>query len=286
MKRTRYLRPLVLCALALAVLVSAAPAQTTLTATPPNVSLSYNWYSEVAPSTTTSIVASVDNTVYTAVPADPWVTVLYGGTAGTLGGSGADTLTISIVPATVDALGLPPGSYSSSVALQISAVTVTTVGVTLTVPASPLSSSASPVALSYVTNGVANQAAATLISTIHDTNVAPDTYSVVAGFPNWLTVTPATGHASSGTPDSCTFTVVPANANGLSAGIHSYTVHPHPGELILISSDGLHGVIEPGVIADKLSGNGSLQAKCERLIDAAKQAGGPDNITVVLLQAK
>jgi protein phosphatase len=68
--------------------------------------------------------------------------------------------------------------------------------------------------------------------------------------------------------------------------VHSYTVHPHPGELILMSSDGLHGVIEPGVIADKLSGNGSLQAKCEHLIDAAKQAGGPDNITVVLLQAK
>jgi serine/threonine protein phosphatase PrpC len=68
--------------------------------------------------------------------------------------------------------------------------------------------------------------------------------------------------------------------------VHSYTVRPHPGELILLSSDGLHGVIDAGVIADKLSGNGSLQAKCERLIDAAKQAGGPDNITVVLLQAK
>jgi serine/threonine protein phosphatase PrpC len=68
--------------------------------------------------------------------------------------------------------------------------------------------------------------------------------------------------------------------------VHSYTVHPHPGELILLSSDGLHGVIDAGVIADKLSGNGSLQAKCERLIDAAKQAGGPDNITVVLLKAK
>ena len=68
--------------------------------------------------------------------------------------------------------------------------------------------------------------------------------------------------------------------------VHSYTVHPHPGELILISSDGLHGVVEPGVIAETLSGNGSLQAKCERLIDAAKQAGGPDNITVVLLRAK
>jgi serine/threonine protein phosphatase PrpC len=68
--------------------------------------------------------------------------------------------------------------------------------------------------------------------------------------------------------------------------VHSYTVRPHSGGLILLSSDGLHGVIEPGVIADTLSGNGSLQGKCERLIDAAKQAGGPDNITVVLLQAK
>ncbi|HTW63213.1 MAG TPA: PP2C family serine/threonine-protein phosphatase [Bryobacteraceae bacterium] len=66
--------------------------------------------------------------------------------------------------------------------------------------------------------------------------------------------------------------------------VHTYTVHPHAGELILISSDGLHGVIDSGVIAEKLSGNGSLQAKCERLIEAAKQAGGPDNITVVLLR--
>jgi PPM family protein phosphatase len=68
--------------------------------------------------------------------------------------------------------------------------------------------------------------------------------------------------------------------------VHSYTVHPQPGQLILISSDGLHGVIDAGVIAEKLSGNGSLQAKCERLIEAARQAGGPDNITVVLLRAR
>ncbi|HTC35446.1 MAG TPA: PP2C family serine/threonine-protein phosphatase [Bryobacteraceae bacterium] len=68
--------------------------------------------------------------------------------------------------------------------------------------------------------------------------------------------------------------------------VHSYTLRPHPGELIMISSDGLHGVLEPGVMAEKLAGNGSLQAKCERLIEAAKQAGGPDNITVVLLKAR
>jgi PPM family protein phosphatase len=68
--------------------------------------------------------------------------------------------------------------------------------------------------------------------------------------------------------------------------VHSYTLRPQSGELILLSSDGLHGVIESGVIVEKLSGNGSLQAKCERLIEAAKQAGGPDNITVVLLKAR
>lgn len=68
--------------------------------------------------------------------------------------------------------------------------------------------------------------------------------------------------------------------------VNSYTVHPQPGELILLSSDGLHGVIESSLIKEKLSGNGSLEAKCERLIEAAKHAGGPDNITVVLLRAK
>jgi protein phosphatase len=68
--------------------------------------------------------------------------------------------------------------------------------------------------------------------------------------------------------------------------VHSYSVQPRPGELILISSDGLHGVLEPGVIAEGLSGNGSLEAKCQRLIEAAKKAGGPDNITVVLLRAQ
>jgi PPM family protein phosphatase len=68
--------------------------------------------------------------------------------------------------------------------------------------------------------------------------------------------------------------------------VHSYTVHPQAGELILLSSDGLHGVVDPSVIKERLSGNGSLKAKCERLIEAAKQAGGPDNITVVLLRPK
>ena len=67
--------------------------------------------------------------------------------------------------------------------------------------------------------------------------------------------------------------------------VHSYALKPHPGDQILLSSDGLHGVVDGSVIARALAGNGDLESKCRRLIEAAKQAGGPDNITVVLLRA-
>ena len=66
--------------------------------------------------------------------------------------------------------------------------------------------------------------------------------------------------------------------------IHAYSLKPQPGALILLSSDGLHGVLASREIAEALSGNGSLESKCRRLIEAAKQAGGPDNITAVLLR--
>jgi protein phosphatase len=67
--------------------------------------------------------------------------------------------------------------------------------------------------------------------------------------------------------------------------VHSYALKPQPGDQILLSSDGLHGVVDGSVISEALAGNGDLESKCRRLIDAAKQAGGPDNITVVLLRA-
>jgi serine/threonine protein phosphatase PrpC len=67
--------------------------------------------------------------------------------------------------------------------------------------------------------------------------------------------------------------------------VHSYVLKPQPGTLILLSSDGLHGVVTSRDIVDALSGNGTLESKCLKLIDTAKQAGGPDNITVVLLRA-
>ena len=68
--------------------------------------------------------------------------------------------------------------------------------------------------------------------------------------------------------------------------VHSYALKPEPGAQILLSSDGLHGVVEADAIASMLAGNGSLESKCRRLVEAARKAGGPDNITAVLLRAR
>lgn len=57
--------------------------------------------------------------------------------------------------------------------------------------------------------------------------------------------------------------------------------------LMLMSSDGLHGVVDQGTLERILRGEwttASLQERCQKLIDAAKEAGGPDNITVVLVR--
>jgi protein phosphatase len=68
--------------------------------------------------------------------------------------------------------------------------------------------------------------------------------------------------------------------------VHSYALKPQAGAEVLLCSDGLHGVVDEGVIAEALAGNGSLESKCRKLIEAARAAGGPDNITTVLLRAK
>ena len=68
--------------------------------------------------------------------------------------------------------------------------------------------------------------------------------------------------------------------------VHSYALTPDRGTLVLLCSDGLHGVVDANEIEQALAGNGNLESKCKRLIRAARDAGGPDNITAVLLEAK
>ena len=67
--------------------------------------------------------------------------------------------------------------------------------------------------------------------------------------------------------------------------IHTYPLRAAPGTQVLMCSDGLHGVVGEQQLADTLAGPETLQAKCQKLIAAARELGGPDNITAVLLRA-
>ena len=55
-----------------------------------------------------------------------------------------------------------------------------------------------------------------------------------------------------------------------------------PGDILLLCSDGLHGVASPAAIAGALGRAGSLQDKARWLIDATLTLGAPDNVTVML----
>ena len=57
------------------------------------------------------------------------------------------------------------------------------------------------------------------------------------------------------------------------------------GDQVLLCSDGLTGVVDDDRIADLLTRHAQPESACLALIDAANAAGGPDNITVVLLRA-
>lgn len=76
---------------------------------------------------------------------------------------------------------------------------------------------------------------------------------------------------------------------GTPLAINCYRLHPSPAAMLLICSDGLHGVVDRMRIEEILraagNGNDSLESKCRRLIEEARNAGGPDNITAVLIRA-
>ncbi len=54
------------------------------------------------------------------------------------------------------------------------------------------------------------------------------------------------------------------------------------GDTFLLCSDGLHGVLGDDEIAAVLLAEPSLERAAERLVERANDAGGPDNVTVVL----
>lgn len=67
--------------------------------------------------------------------------------------------------------------------------------------------------------------------------------------------------------------------------VNTRTIPRVPGMQLLLCSDGLHGVVGADAISRILSAeNQDLQSKAQTLVEAARNAGGPDNITVLILQ--
>ena len=57
-----------------------------------------------------------------------------------------------------------------------------------------------------------------------------------------------------------------------------------PGDRLLICSDGLSSVVSVEEIRSTIAGTDDLDETCRRLVEAANDRGGPDNITVVVVE--
>jgi serine/threonine protein phosphatase PrpC len=62
-----------------------------------------------------------------------------------------------------------------------------------------------------------------------------------------------------------------------------FSIGLHPGDAILLASDGLTRYVEGSSIAELVDPS-DLEGSCQKLIDQAKAAGGADNITCILLR--
>ena len=65
-----------------------------------------------------------------------------------------------------------------------------------------------------------------------------------------------------------------------------FTVEIQPGDLFLLCSDGLNGELSDNAMAQILiDSEGDLEKAGKTLVSAAVQAGGRDNVTIVLVRA-
>jgi serine/threonine protein phosphatase PrpC len=59
-----------------------------------------------------------------------------------------------------------------------------------------------------------------------------------------------------------------------------------PGDGVLVCSDGLYGMVDDPVLTERMRGGGSPDEICRGMVDAANEAGGRDNISVVYIKIK
>lgn len=77
-------------------------------------------------------------------------------------------------------------------------------------------------------------------------------------------------------------------ALGMKATVQVDIMHENPqsGDVYLLCSDGLSGMISDDQMAHILAEEDDLDAGCERLIEMANEHGGTDNITVILVRCE
>lgn len=66
--------------------------------------------------------------------------------------------------------------------------------------------------------------------------------------------------------------------------VHLYEETLQAGDLLLLCSDGLYGVVDNAAIRSILEGGDTIERSADRLISAAIAAGAPDNVSAVLLR--
>ena len=66
--------------------------------------------------------------------------------------------------------------------------------------------------------------------------------------------------------------------------IDSTVIHPPPAAKLLLCSDGLWNVVPKETVLDIIAANPDPQTACDKLVAAANEGGGPDNITVALIR--
>jgi serine/threonine protein phosphatase PrpC len=66
--------------------------------------------------------------------------------------------------------------------------------------------------------------------------------------------------------------------------VHTSDIDLKDDDVILLCSDGLHGVVSDEGIVSTLRSSATVREKVERLREAARTAGGPDNISCILLR--
>ena len=58
-----------------------------------------------------------------------------------------------------------------------------------------------------------------------------------------------------------------------------------PGDVLLLCSDGLSGIVNPQELLFEIAYGGELESAADRMMEIALERGAPDNVTLILLSA-